>query len=415
MKKFFKYTAVISAIVLVTSVVFLSSYALYKYVQGEEVTAYDRFYKKVDGKSVFNWYSLLFPVQTESQKIIRDTLAFDFKVAYPLAPKFEVVPPVDTTETERTVVRKLSALLADTLSKHKFDLRYDFDGQSLPVRDAHGIATPAVAKPHIFASLHGTASPEAGRKTFVSSIKPGVLEPGNAKVAQQRAERTATYLQQEIAALKISDKFSLDTITSEELQFSETDVVDSSTATMMLPEMRYACLHGFVPYERVEITPVTAPVTLPLWIALTSLLGLALLWLFARSPKSAAVVKHVEYVHVEEIQEEEQPSKRFNWGLLIALLVVFLILCIVIALIYYFWKLIVCVLIVLLILSLLSWLGDVLEKSYVATKTFFAKKQAYWSRKPVECKIVFGWFVISWLLIAIAAITYLLGYWHLCF
>lgn len=411
MKKVFNYTLIAAIVILIASVLYLTGFAVTQQLKGEKVTAYHRLYKNVDGQKKFNYWGILSPIQVESQKLVDTTIAFDFKVLYPIAPKFKIIAPGDTVES--WIAGQMANTIADSLQKITYNLMLDYDNQAMAVREVKEIKTLSVSQPHLYLSLHGTASPEAAKYGFRSSIKPGVLEPENAEVAQARVERTTPLLLENLKSRGL-DSVTVTSVTSQEVQFSETDEVDSITAVMMLPDMRYVKVFGQAVLTQVQITPATAPIALPLQLLGLSLLGLLLMRLFNRKPATfiqepvGKVTPPVQVTYVPEISE-----KGINWWDIL-----YVLLCVGALIVgYYFFKYIISV---ILIAGMLYCLCRALKPLYELyqesdLRDWFTEKRSYWATKPWTCKFVALWFIVTFLLGIFALVTCLLGYWHICF
>ncbi len=274
MNKVIRYAAVFSIAVIIASALYLISFALIQKSKGNEVRAYHRLYKIENGEKKFNYLGIVSPVQVEGVKLVDTTLWYDFSVPYPIAPKFKVIAPSDNIEA--LIAKQLADMLADSIEKMKYNLILDYDRQALAVREAQGIEAPKLPKPSLELSAYGTASPEAGKNGFMASIQPGVLEPENANVAQARVERTVPLVLDNLK-MRGYDSVTVKSVTSAEEQFSETDMVDSTTAVAMLPKMRYVRIFGPVTLKQAQITPAMAPIAFP--IELLSVLGLLSLFL----------------------------------------------------------------------------------------------------------------------------------------
>jgi hypothetical protein len=398
MKKFNRISALVALTIVIVSAVFLIAFSGMHHSKGHDITAYDRFHKEVNGKREFNYWALVSPVQTESQSIVNDTVRFTERVYYPLAPVFKVV----------------AQAIADTVNKVKLDLGLDYDQQSTQVRAAHHVPTPKLTEPHIFLSLHGTASPEAANHGFNKSIKPGNFEPENAQLAAARVERTHGLLIQDLKNLGI-DSVTVASVTSEELQFSETDVVDSSTAVAMFPDMRYVIASVDIPMQRLVITPAIAPVALPIWLIGLLLLALLLRGLGHRKSLAPADALEEAYAFIEKSDDPKSFYDRNSWWILFVIIVLGAIITLVTILWFFGWYILM-FLVAVLILWLMIWIHENLIKKVAAVMAeYFAKKAIYWSDKPWTCKFVALWFVLTFLLFAFLFITWLMGLWHICF
>ena len=407
MNKVIKYTLAFAATVIVAGILFLTIFSGVRLYKGESLTAYNRFHKVENGKEKFNFLGLLSPLQVESQKQVNDTVHFMHTVVYPLAPHFKVVAPDDTTVSEAFVANEIARVVMDTINKRKFNLAFDYDHQALAVRASQHIALRPLIEPYVRMSLHGTASPEAGKYGFYQSIKPGVIEHENEVLAAERVARTTELLVDDLIKLGITC-VTVSKVTSEELQFSETDMVDSATAVGMLPGMRYVRATIDISMQHTEVTPVTVPIAFPLWLALLSLL----LFLFWPTEKAKALqsVQAIEPI-------DAMPSPKVSYYDENSWWIIFVIICIVVlaflaALIYFFGM----YLLYFILFCVAIYIIDVLF--YFLRRRcgdWFTKKRTYWSTKPVSCKVVvilLAFYIVATLVLLV---TYLLGYWHICF
>ena len=278
MKKIVTFTVAVLAGIFITSISFLFFVGIRAHQKNVTVQLYNRFHKIVDHKKVFNWLGFISPTQLETQTMVYDTVFFTQKVLYPLGPQFNLVSPSDSN-AEAVVAQTIAQTIADTIHKIKFNLQWDYDGQALTVRDAAHPTTPKMQSPKIILSLVGTASPESQKDGFWKSIQPGQLEPENAALAKARLDRTAPLVLDNLHRLGV-DSIRLDGLESAELQFSETDSPeDSLTAVAMLDSMRYVEAFVWIPVQRLEIKPATAPVGLPI-VVIFAFAFVAFIWAF---------------------------------------------------------------------------------------------------------------------------------------
>ncbi len=370
---------------LIASIVYFTIQTAVRASKGDHIAVYPRF-MKVDenGNHSFNWWALLSPIQGEGQNVITDTIQFGKTVIYPVAPHFDVVAPESDT-AEAYVAQAIAQEIADTLKKISLDSSWDYDGQGSAVRRAAQPNTLSVEKPSVSLSLHGTASPEAVKYGFWQSIQPGVLEPENALLAQARLQRTTGLLVGDIHDLGVQQVSITDT-SSEELQFSETDMPDSSTAAAMLPSMRYVRANVTIPVQRLVVTPYESPIALPIWLGL---LSLGLLWLLTRERKPEEKKEEVvEYVEVERpyIPQQDEPKGCSVGFLLIPFILLF----------RFIWWLL------RGIWRVVSWIVEQVVRGC-----------KWYLRRPTCCQVL----IISLLLNLITVVVILgllLGWWHIC-
>lgn len=258
------------------SAVFQSFYALVHIVRGEKIEVYPRFLEKeAGGNTKFNFLGLLSPVATENQRVVSDTLKFTEKVVYPVAPRFEIVAPKDSS-AEYYVANKIADAIKDSIDKIRIRLGFDYDGQALQVRNAAEPSTVKIQQPKVELSMFGTASPEAIKFGMKKSLMPGNFEKENADLAKSRLERTGALLQRNLSQLKI-DSVKVLSEKSLELQLKDSNEVNNVLKNpSILDDMRYVEANVRIPYQRIEITPVTSPIILPLWLLALTWMALAL-------------------------------------------------------------------------------------------------------------------------------------------
>jgi hypothetical protein len=282
--------------VFFSSVLFLISFSAYNAIKGNSLKMYLRF-NKVDtmGNVTFNPWSLISPFQIESQKIVKDVkFETEITVLYPVAPTFKMINPADTS-AEITVANQIAKAIADSIKKVTINNFFNYDGTSKIVRDYINPVTIQTVKPKINLFLTGTASPEAKKYGFMQSIQPGNYEVENTDLAKQRLDRTATVLLRKLHSVGINTvKLYKKSV---ELQFSKS-ITDSIVAVKQLQNMRYVRAHVYIPMENVTITPVTAPIMLPIWIALITLL--------------TSLFSRLRFKNSGNEEEKKQP-KTFDW------------------------------------------------------------------------------------------------------
>jgi hypothetical protein len=404
MKRVFKYTGIVALIVLTASVVVLGTFAIVNFSKGNTVIAYHRLYKQTETGNTFNYWGLLSPVQVESQERTVDTMHFIRKVIYPLAPKFDLVEPTDTAEI--FVANEIANAVIDSVNKVEVTPFIDYDGQSQAVRSVQGLKTPTVAKPTVKVILFGTASPESEKDGFWQSIEPENYEPENAELAAKRLHRTEELL---LDKLHVHGINVVDSVSSREIQFSELDSYhDTATIHQQLDSMRFVSAKVYIPTEHIRITTATAPISIPIAVALASLV-LYLLWGTRRTVEPIRSVSSARALSlVEPIHAEDHPIDwmKILFGLL-RIIKTLVVIALVSALIYRFWRCILWILLACFVLFLLISL-----MSYI--KDWYVQKKTYWSTKPLTCKLVVLNLLLFYVLLIAALVTYLLGYWHIC-
>lgn len=251
------------------SIFFLSGLSGYRSLQGDDVRVYTRFFTTDSTGTHFNWYGIFSPVQTETQKTVTHTMKFSHKVIYPYGKNFQCIAPDDST-AEEFVAQEIARVINDSLTKISYNTSFDYDKTSLAVRKSANPSTRQLAKPTVILSLFGTASPEARKYGFQESLMPGHIEPENTGLSGQRLERTAARLEQK--------GFPATVKSWQEIQFRDTASALSAVANpYILDTMRYVQANVVMPVQRLEITPVTVPVLLPIWLWLLPF-SLMLLW-----------------------------------------------------------------------------------------------------------------------------------------
>ncbi len=240
---------------------------------GDTTEWYTRFQATDDSGTQFNPWGLLSPMQAEVQSIVKDTEHYKFKVQYPCAKKFVLVPPTDAT-AEENVAKKIAYEISKILDNPNINYALDYDGTSAAVRKAANPKMRQTAKPTARVTLlFATASPEAAKYGFKNSVQPGVFESENEQIAQERANRVGAYL--------MKYNIPVDSIRSEEIQFPDT--VEANDAVLhpeKLNAMRYVVANVTTISERVVIQTTTAPVIFPLWLSLLTF-GIIGLWKLA--------------------------------------------------------------------------------------------------------------------------------------
>lgn len=403
MKKLFNFSLAIS----ILSILFLFGFAIVKSAQGEHVTAYWRFYESdsVGKRPYFNWFSTVFSPQVESQRVYKDTILFTHRVKYPFAKKFQVVEPFDKN-ADTAIAKEIAKVIKDSIASIHYRLWGNIDNNSVRVRNYAQPKTIAAVRDSLSLFLFGTASPEAGKYGFIKSIQPGHREPENKRLAANRLSRTENILIRKLKADNITVT-KIVSAKSDELQLTKEEV-DSVAAGHLeiLDRMRYVDASVKIITQRVVVTPVTAPILLPVWIYLLYLLSLIR---FKRPEK-------------EEEKTEEQ-RKPFNWARLFRIILGTLSIVAIVVLIYYFWDAIIVYLLVgvaFIVLALLVslivmysneigrffvWLWEALCALWLAIRRFF---QRWWPRRW-ECQLVVILLLLSWL-----AIILMIIYWPHC-
>lgn len=404
---------------LIASALFLAGFATIKMSQGDDVHFYDRFTKSEDGKSYkFNWMGILSPIASESQKVIHDTVKFTKRVIYPIGPKFNVVAPTNGDSAENVVAYEIAKVISDSINKIVLDLTFDYDGQAKAVRNAQNPQTPKLEKSKVFMSLFGTASPEAAKYGFEKSIQPGELEAENAKLASQRLLRTDTLILKHLSSFGIKN-VKITELNSAELQLKSNDEVSKVLSDHnVLNKMRYVQADVTIATERLKITPATAPILLPIWLALFSLL----IWVLSSLKRKEKVIPE-KISPVKKIYGH-QPTNWWEFNLLGLMILVFFF---AMMLLFPKWVLI-CFLIVILLYALYliykyttlpkfnlrfslrpiwNWLVGV----WRWIRNLFSTLGLWWGCRTTCQKIL----LIHFLLDIVALVTWMMGLWHVCF
>jgi hypothetical protein len=261
MKKFLK----VSLALTLAGTLVLAGYSIYHSSTGNTVRAYARFMKEdEEGNKSFNWISIIDPFQVESQELIKDTVRFSKKVIYPVAHDFKCKAPQDSL-AEKFVALEISTAIKDTL-KERYRLVYDYDGQSTAVRRAAKPHTIPTEEPKIFLSMEGTASPEALKYGLEESLRRGHIEDENVALAKERLDRTNSLLSENLDGMGI-DSVTVVSSSYRELQLSsDDDIPDAIESPHILDSMRYVKADVVIPLQYVQITPLTSPVLLFLWL-----------------------------------------------------------------------------------------------------------------------------------------------------
>lgn len=282
MKKLIKILVFINLIYLT----FLLGWTGYHQVQDEQTNIYHRFQTK-DG---FNWRGLFSPLQSESQKIVTDSQQFSFRVYYPLAPNFQIIPPRDTTE--KYVARRIKEVIEDSLKKMDIHYGLDYDGSSEDVRAYQKPTLVHPSDPKLYLHLTGTASPEAFKYGLKESVQPGHLEEENSLLAKSRLARTAKILEQ--------FGYKADSMSSLEIQFPDTVSANRSLENGgVLDSMRYVQADVNLVLERVRVETKTSPLFVPVWL-LASLLLFS--WLrsrnriYVKKPNLFPIFEAIKYI-----------------------------------------------------------------------------------------------------------------------
>lgn len=257
----------ISIAIIVVSASYLTSFTSYKFVKGDTIENYHRFQKSDSNSTTFNWWGLLSPWQIEAQHRVTDTVYFTHYVKYPIAPVFKLVSPKDST-SEKIVAEEISNVIFDTINSIKLRLGLDYDGTSKEVRTAAQPKTLSLSNPEVKLTAIGTASPEAIKYGLLKSLQPGNVEQENVLLAKQRLERTMRMVQKNLIGHGVDSVKVLD-LSSMELQLgSSMEAYQASKHPEMLDSLRFVAVNAQIIVERLEITPITAPIALPIWIGL---------------------------------------------------------------------------------------------------------------------------------------------------
>lgn len=409
-------------VLFVSSIAFHLSFYLSGKFHGEKVMHYHRFYSDDGQGEHFNWYGLLFPIQAESQKIIRDTVNFTHKVQYPIGPHFNVVAPQNSSED--VVAKEIAKVISDSISKIKMNLSMDYDGEAIAVRKAANPETPKLKDPTISLSLFGTASPEALKYGLEKSLQPDSIEKENVDLASHRLLRTDTLILKNLLSLGINNVKITDT-KSEELQLnSVTDVKNVMMNLSVLDSMRYVKADVSITTERLVITPATAPIALPLWLGLFSLLVLGLV----------SLRKAKKLDPPTELASAIAPSKspKESWWGVILLLLMILVALLALMLLFPKWV-IIAMLIAIFIYAIyllkdstapkmpkfnfLEWLRNIWEWIrmvfailWILIESLFENIFYWWVQRTTCQKIL----LIHFLIDIVIFIAWLTGIWTIC-
>jgi hypothetical protein len=310
MKKFLR----VSLALTLAGALVLAGYSIYHSLSGNTVRVYTRFMKEDDhGDRSFNLASIVDPVQIESQELIYDTVRFSKKVIYPLAHDFKCKAPQDSM-AEKYVALQISKAINDSLKAIQYRLVYDYDGQSTAVRRASKPHTIPTEKPKVLLFMEGTASPEALKYGMEESLKVGAIEEENTELAKERLDRTNSLLTKNLDSMGV-DSVVLVSSSYKELQLSSNgDIPNAIESPEMLDSMRYVKADVVIPLQHVQITPLTSPVLLFLW-----LLGIIALISFLKKLFSRERAPTPEKVKVKEVvhRKEEPPKlrkvKSYTW------------------------------------------------------------------------------------------------------
>lgn len=280
--------------------------------KGDHTEIYHRLNKGGNGE--FNFWGLLSPFQSEAQSIGCDTLRFTHRVIYPVAPHFELVEPEYSPEAK--VAEEIKKVILDSLHRIEYDLSLDYDGQALAVRQYANPETIKPAKTYVTVALFGTASPEAVRYGLSESLIPGNYEDENDLLAKERLLRTRHILEKELPQSNVDFDLYFKSLTSKELQLENKDQISKAIADpSILNSMRYVDADISIITQKVKITTATAPIALPLWIALLSFL----LWKIYRWIADAPRRRYSgQYIHT-------RPKRKFDLWWLILILAALLI------------------------------------------------------------------------------------------
>ncbi len=276
--------------------------------KGDHTEIYPRFYKGANGE--INYHGAHSPTGVEAQSIVYDTVRFTHRVIYPVAPHFKMVEPEYSPEAK--VAEEIKKVILDSLSRIEYDLSLDYDGQALAVRQHANPETIKPGKAKVYVYTHNTASPEGIKYGLRESLMPGHFEDENYMLSQHRGIRTNAILARELDS-KNDGPFDLyfTGSTSEELQLKdEAEVEKAILDPSILDTMRYVDADISIITQKVKITTATAPIALPIWIGLISLL----LWSIYRWIADASRRRYYgNYIHT-------RPKRKFDlWWLVLIL------------------------------------------------------------------------------------------------
>jgi hypothetical protein len=240
----------------------LLTWNVYRSVEGDNIEVYKRFYTADSAGTHFNFWGILSPIQTETQRVTKTQIKFSVRIPFPYGEGFKPKRPNGTPEME--VAEKLDIIIRDTLGKMKLDLSFDYDGSSERVRNYSRPLMVKLNPAKVKISIHSTASPEAQKYGFENSIIPGKIERENVELAKGRGVSVSSELQ----------KLGYETysLSFEELQFKDTTEARKATSNQKIFDlMRFAQADVVAEAESLEVTPATIPILLPLWLLLGGL------------------------------------------------------------------------------------------------------------------------------------------------
>ena len=295
MKKF----VVVCLVISVISFLAQFGWTGYRSSQGDDTQSYGRFHAADSTKVSFNWWSLLSPMQSEAQRISgHDTVKFTHKVIYPYGEKFNLVEPESGFTPEKMAADEITKVINDSISRIKVNHLLDYDETCGSVRQYSNPQMVTIQKPVASLNAFGTASPEAKKYGFKESIQIGHIEKENVLLAQARLNRTSKFLEE--------NGFIIASKNSTEVQFTTKEEVDLALINpTILDSMRYVVVDVMIPIQKLEVTTMTLPIMLPLWLALSAL-GLSLLRLIG--------IPNIRGPRVKKPATTKPKARKRNWG-----------------------------------------------------------------------------------------------------
>jgi hypothetical protein len=385
---------IICLIISLVSLTCQSIWSIYRSNKGDTVKMYNRFHTVDSNGTHFNWWSLVFPLQSEAQKLVKKEVSFKDTVRYEIAHNYVDNRKLNE-EVEKAVVDSIVDFLSDTKKRLIIDFWIDYDKTSKEVRDYQNPAMRDAIKPYGNVSYFGTASPDAASYGMRTSLEPGHLEKENDLLSWARLSRTQNGVDSNLRNRGVE----ITTLSrnAAEVQLASSEEADRAFSDLsILNELRYVAISGFMYLERLEITTMSLPVLLPLWIPLLYFL----LSLFRKSREKSTAPSAA---YTQEDKQKEPRDWSWIWWTLGALALG--------SLIWLLWDYLYDILIWLLwilaaigSLALLNWLWRKLNFG-----SFFRWIRNWWRGECDCCKF----FIIATIVLtSFLLITHLLGLWY---